>query len=90
MLKKLTKPFHYLTFTLFRLPRSSDRPRKVLRLFARYHDLFVMSLLSGIPHQIIDVAQGLRWADSDILRFSVTMAAGAVVEDGSKWVAGRL
>lgn len=90
MLKKLTKPVHYFTYTLFHLPHSFDYPHKVLRLFTRYHDLFVVSLLPDIPHQIIDVAQGLRWADSDVLRFSMTIAAGAVAEDGFQWVAGRL
>ena len=88
--KKLTKPVRCLTFTLFRLPRSSDRSHKLLRLFTRYLELLLVFLLSGILHQTVDVAQGLRWADGGAVRFFATMAAGIVVEDGVQWVAGRV
>ena len=88
--KKLTKPVRYLTFTLLRLPRSSDRSHKVLRLFTRYFELLSVFLLSGILHQTVEIAQGRLWADGGAVRFFATMAAGIVVEDGVQWVAGRV
>jgi hypothetical protein len=54
----------------------------------RYAQLFLVFLLSGILHQAMDVAQGMRWAESGALEFFMLMAAGIVVEDGFQWAAG--
>lgn len=86
MRKRLTKRARYLTHTILRLPRFAPHTPlstspNFLRLLARYTELALTFLISGLFHQTIEVAQGLSWDESGATRFFVTMAGAVVVED---------
>ena len=78
MRKKLTTIAYWLTYDILLIPRS-------FQVVARYTELIFAFLVSGILHQTIEVAQGMRWSDSGALQFYILMAGGIVVEDGIVW-----
>ena len=45
-----------------------------------------MFLVSGLYHQLLDVAVGMAWADSGAVTFFVMMAVGILIEDFTQWV----
>lgn len=81
MRKKLTKPARYITFGVFGLPRPSATNSRLLKLLARYTEVFFVFLISGILHHTIEVAQGLAWSESGAITFFLMMAAGIMFED---------
>lgn len=83
MRKKFTTTARWLTFNVLRVPRTQD-------VLARYTQLTLAFLVSGVLHQTIEVAQGMFWRDSGAVQFYTLMVGGIVVEDGVIWAWGKL
>ena len=91
---RLTSIADWVTYDLLALPRSSGEKDKagklrvkalVLRLGPRYTHLLVCFVVSGIAHQVLDVALGLSWKESSAVVFFVLMAVGIMAEDAVQW-----
>ncbi len=73
---------------MLRLPRPTASSPLYLRLVDRYLQIFAAFAISGLLHQITEVAQGLSWAESGAMEFFVLQAVGIVIEDGFQWMIG--
>lgn len=92
---RLTSIADRVTYDVLALPRSSAREGKaakergvapILRLASRYTHLLVCFFVSGLMHQVLDLALGLRWGESHVTFFFVLMAVGIMAEDAVQWV----
>ena len=94
---RLTTISDYATYSVLRLPRSSSSsasgqlPLKhsqpsFHRILTRYTHILFCFLVSGVYHQVIEVAQGLYWRESSATSFFVLMAVGIMIEDAVQWV----
>lgn len=92
---RLTSVADWVTYDLLVLPRSSGRKGEagkrwakalIPRLGSRYAHVMVCFLVSGVAHQFLDVALGLRWGESGAVVFFVLMAVGIMAEDAVQWV----
>ncbi|MCJ1352564.1 MAG: hypothetical protein MMC33_002548 [Icmadophila ericetorum] len=63
-----------IVYKIFRLRRG--------RLLTRYTNLFLVFLASGIFHLLIDIAQGLPFAESGSIKYYCLQALGIMLEDG--------
>ncbi|KAG6988572.1 hypothetical protein G7Y79_00071g097430 [Physcia stellaris] len=91
---RLTSVADWVTYDLLELPRSSGRKGEagkrwakalIPRLGSRYTHVMVCFLVSGVAHQFLDVAMGLRWGESGAVVFFVLMAVGIMAEDALQW-----
>lgn len=80
--KKFTIIASYLTYPLLRPLHLSTQYHDIL---SRYIRLVFTFLISGLLHQIIEVAQGLLWEESGAVEFFLLMAVGIIVEDVFIW-----
>lgn len=86
MRKRLTKSARYFLYNILGIPRRQALASPAGRLFVKYAELFLTFLVSGLYHQAIETAQGLKWSESGSTRFFATMAVGIVLEDAVQWV----
>ena len=82
MRKKFTTIARWLTFDILGLPRKYG-------ILTRYVQLLLAFLISGVLHQAIELAQGIRWQESGAVEFYVLMAGGIMLEDWMMWVWGK-
>ena len=84
----------WVTYDILRLPRSGGREKDggsrggvdITRIVARYTHILCCFFVSGVFHQFIDAAQGLRWGESGATQSFVLMAVGIMIEDAVQWV----
>ena len=88
--KRLTKSARYICYRILRLPRPRSASSRSVGLFARYTELSLTFVISGLFHQSTEAAQGLKWKESQATRFFSFMALGIILEDMVQWVFYRL
>lgn len=71
--QKFLAPANFLSFSILRLTPGT--------LVARYTVLILTFMVSGIHHQLGDVATGVPWEEAGAARFYLMQALGIMIED---------
>ncbi|KAL8854164.1 MAG: hypothetical protein Q9221_001086 [Calogaya cf. arnoldii] len=83
--QKFVAPAHLLTFSVLRIQHDT--------LLARYSVLVLTFVISGVFHQLADVAAGVPWWQGRAIPFFAMQAVGIIAEDAVqgiyRWAYGR-
>ncbi|KAL8834633.1 MAG: hypothetical protein Q9176_007382 [Flavoplaca citrina] len=83
--QKFVAPAHLLTFSVLRIEHDT--------LLARYSVIILTFIVSGVFHQLADVAAGVPWSQGRAVHFFTMQAVGIIFEDAVqgiyRWIYSR-